>query len=685
MIMTELNQKYNCYQKTIRVFEYIKRLTVALFLAMVLSLALWIVLSLLFPFPKNKLEQWSVSPSVLDIKGRTILTLVGSDGQWRQPVALENISPWLIQATIAAEDKRFFKHSGVDVLAVLRAAGQDLIAGRIVSGASTLDMQLCRMMNNQPRTFWAKAVESFRALQMNQFKSKDEILELYLNNAPYGRNLRGVEMASLSYFAKHAGNLSLGEAALIAGLPKSPNQYRPDKNLEVAIKRRNTVLTCMLKKQMINEQQFKDTNESPTVIHKSGNPQKAQHAAWMALKLRPQGGRTCINLDIQNELERLVNENLSRLPEDSELAAVIIDIAESRIAAMVGSGNIGDPIDGQVNGVLARRSPGSALKPFIYAAAFEMGRLNSESIVYDIPIHRGGWSPANFDQTFSGEVTVSEALQRSLNVPAILVAEQIGLSQCCDVLESVGVRLPASTETKSGLSLAVGGVEVTLLDLTNAYATLGCQGIKEEPRLFLDKPGKKIQAISPNVCAAINDILSSRHRRPQGMEQFLPEEIPWFMWKTGTSSGRRDAWAIGHNGRYAIGVWAGRFRGTGNVAYVGAEAAEPLLAKLFNLPMLRANSEPLPAAPIIVRNPLSPPAEINETLQITMPQNGETFISLNGKTIIRLAANCQRDLIWFLNGKAVDTISRLELTTGNYELHCIDQTGQYSTVTFSVH
>jgi len=684
MMMTEQKHKSDFYQKTIRLIKCIKLLTAVLFLVMVLSFVLWTVLSFLFPFPRHKLDQLAVSPAVLDIKGRTMISLVSSDDQWRQPVPLESISPWLIQATIATEDKRFFRHSGVDVLDVLRAAEQNIFAGRIVSGASTLDMQLCRMINNRPRTFWSKAVESFRALQLNQFKTKDEILELYLNNAPYGRNVRGVEMASLLYFAKHSCDLSIGEAALIAGLPKSPNQYRPDKNLKAAIKRRNTVLTCMLKKKMISEQQFKDANESPIVIHKSGNPQTAQHAAWMALKLRPQGGRTCINLDIQKEVERLANENLSRLPENSEMAIVIIDIAESRIAAMVGSGKIDDPIDGQVNGILARRSPGSTLKPFIYAAAFEAGRLNSESIVYDISIHRGGWSPANFDQTFSGEVSVSEALQRSLNVPAILIAEQIGLSRCCGILESAGVRLPASSETKSGLSLAVGGVESTLLDLTNAYATLGRQGIKEEPHLFLDEPRKKIQAFSPNVCAAINDILCSRHRCPQGMEKFRPDEIPWFMWKTGTSSGRRDAWAIGHNGRYAIGVWVGRFRGTGNVAYVGAEAAEPLLAKLFNHPMFRTNIEPMPAAPIIVSHPLLPPPEINETLHIIMPQNGETFIPLNGKTIIHPAANHQCNLIWFLNGKVIDAVNRLELTTGNYELHCIDQTGQYATVWFTV-
>lgn len=678
--------KSEYFRKINRVVRCIKQLTVMLFLIMVISTTAWLVLSLLFPFPQKLLEQWTTSPVVLDVKGRTMLSLVGSDDQWRQPVPLENMSPWLIQATIAVEDKRFFKHSGIDLLAVLRAMAQNLFNGKIVSGAATLDMQLCRMMNERPRTIRAKIIESFRASQLNSFKSKNEILELYLNNAPYGRNIRGVEMASMIYFAKHAADLSLGEAALIAGLPKSPNRYRPDKNFEAAINRRNIVLDCMLKNKMISLQQFQDAAADPVVIQKPENLPNTSHSAWMALKLRPQGGRTCINLDVQKELERLINENLQRLPEGSKTAAVVIDIAESQIVALVGSGNPDDPTDGQVNGILARRSPGSALKPFIYAAAFEMGRLNSDSIVYDIPIHRSGWSPSNFDHTFSGEIPVSQALQRSLNVPAILVAEQIGLSRCCGVLESVGIRLPADTQSKSGLSLAVGGIEVTLLDLTNAYATLGRKGFREQPHLFPDEQRNAVQVLSPNVCSAINDILSSRRRCPNGMEQFKPEEIPLFMWKTGTSSGRRDAFAVGHNGRFAIGVWVGRFRGTGNIDYVGAEAAEPLLANLFNLPLLRANLESQPAEPIIVRWPLPKPAEVGEKLQITTPENNDIFVSMNNTTIIRPAANCQRSLMWFLNGKMVDdkTADRLVLSAGSYELSCIDQSGQSSMVRFIV-
>ena len=671
---------------SLKVKKWLKRLLKISVLITALLVLTFVIIWFLFPFPEEGLEQWSVSPAVLDVHGRPMLSIVGSDDQWRRPVPLESMSPWLIKATIAVEDQRFYKHRGVDPVAVVRAVGQNIAGGRIVSGASTLDMQVCRMMGHRPRTVWVKAVESFRALQLDRLRSKDEILELYLNSAPYGGNIRGVEMASLTYFNKHAKDLSLGEAALIAGLPKSPSRYQPNKYLPAAMKRRGTVLRSMLRERMISEQQLRQVMAGPLLICRSPRLQRASHAGWLALKRRPQGGRTHIDLDIQNELERLIDEYRRRLPGGTEIAVVIIEIAQSGIVAMIGSGDLSDPVDGQVNGVLAKRSPGSVLKPFIYAAAFEMGRLNAESVLPDVPIYRGGWTPSNFDRTFRGQVTVSEALRCSLNVPAILVAERIGLARCCGVLEGAGIHLPANTQTRSGLALVVGGMEVTLLDLANAYATLGRRGYRERPHLFTDEPRQKFRAIEPKVCAAINDILSSRRHRPNGMEKLLPEDIPWFMWKTGTSSGRRDAWAVGHNGRYAIGVWVGRFRGTGHVAYVGAEAAEPLLSQLFALQRLRTNDIPPSFEPVRIDHELSISANMNKSLRITSPGNGDIFISLNGRVVVHPSTNRQDKLSWFLNGKLVDnkSVARLELTPGHYQLHCVGQAGQSSIVGFAV-
>ena len=640
----------------------------------------------LYPFPRERLQQWSASPTVLDAKGRRMFSVVGPDEQWRYPVDLADISPWLIKATIAVEDERFYHHPGVDLAAVLRAAAQNLLAGRIVSGASTVDMQLCRMMDNRPRTYATKVVEAFRALQLNRLMGKKEILEAYLNVAPYGGNLRGVEAASRKYFNKPAKDLSLAEAALVTGLPQSPSRYRPDRHLSTALGRQRVVLRRMLTRNMITTEQFSQAESWPVNICKSPHLQWATHASALALSHRPAGGQTTIDLDVQEQVERLTCERLEELPDGTELAIVVIDVANSAIVAMQGSGDPGDPLDGQVNGALAKRSPGSALKPFIYATAFEMGRLNGDSVVHDMPISRGGWTPSNFDKTHVEEINVAEALRRSLNVPALLVAEGIGLGHCCGVLEAVGVKLPANAQQRGGLALAVGGVEVALLDLTNAYATLARYGIRRQPRLFTDESSDQVRALKPEVCASISDILSSKRRQPAAVDSQSASDLPWFMWKTGTSSGRRDAWAVGHNYRYAIGVWIGRFRGTGRLEYVGADAAEPLLCRLFCLPQLRVEGDPPAPEVISVRRPLSLPKELTERLRITVPGADEVFIAMNGSAVVHAQANRDDANSWFLNGQleGKGPAQRLVVTPGIYELRCVGQRGSSSTVKFTV-
>ena len=650
-------------------------------LAAAAALALaWLIASWLLPFPEERLDRWGASPCVLDVRGRPMLSLVASDDQWRLPVPLHEISPWLAKATVAAEDRRFYSHPGIDPVAIVRAAASNLLARRIVSGASTLDMQVCRMMDDRPRTLWSKLVESFRAVQLEHLKSKDEILAFYLNTAPYGSNLRGVEAASLAYFGKHARDLSLAEAALVAGLPQSPSRLRADRNLAGALVRQKVVLARMAGAGLITADEQRHAEADPILLSPASRTPPAPHAAWLALQQRPRGSRTTIDLDIQAEVQRLADEHRPRLPGGSEQAVVVIDIADSAIVALVGSADARDPVEGQVNGVTALRSPGSALKPFIYAAAFEAGRLNAESTVYDVPIQRAGWKPSNFDHTFTGEVPAAEALRRSLNVPAILVAEGVGLARCCGVLEAAGVRLPPGTEARGGLALAVGGIDVTLLDLTNAYATLGRGGIRCTPRLFVDERPDAARALDAAACQTVSEILSVRHRRPGGLEDSSPADGPWFMWKTGTSAGRRDAWAVGHNTRYAIGVWVGRFRGTGRIDFVGASAAQPLVADLFRLPRLRAAAPPPPPAPLVVRRPLPPPAEAGGDLRILAPSDGEMFVALGGKAVIRPLANQPGDLQWFLGGRLLDArdAARLELPPGRYELRCVDPSGRSS-------
>ena len=628
-----------------------------------------------YPFPTERLDRFGQSPSVSDRCGGVLLELVGSSGQWRSAVALEEMSPLLRDATIAVEDARFYEHVGVDPWAVGRAVWQNARHGGVVSGASTLTMQVCRMMDDRPRTFRAKTIESFRALQLERLHTKDEILALYLNMAPYGGNLRGVERASLAYFGKPAARLSLGEAALLAGIPQSPERLRPDRFPEAAKRRRAVVLGRMESAGMITSAQRWQAQSEPVVLRSAAHADaQALQLAWMALARRSGGGQTTIDPAMQLLAYEAVQHYAATLPQGSDIAVVVIDIQSGELRALIGSADVTDPVDGQVNGALARRSPGSALKPFIYAAAMEAGRLNRETLLDDEPIRRDGWEPGNFDRRFHGEVTAAQALQHSLNVPAILVTEGVGLARCVGVMQSVGLRLPDDAVQRGGLTLAVGGIEVTLLDLTNSYATLGRAGLYRNARLFLDEPINEHRALSSRTVASINALLSNRERAPNVGPDTPDRASGWFMWKTGTSAARRDALAVGHNGRYAIGVWVGRFAGGGDYQYTGRTSAEPLLAELFAHPAV-ANATAPPAAPTLnVRHPLPRSRASSATLRITAPSNGASFVAWDGA--VALTAQAQGEpTSWFLNGEliATDAPPRLALGPGQYELTCVGE------------
>lgn len=662
------------------------RTAVLVFMLPILAIVSFSVTSYFFPFPIDRLKRRPQSPRVTDRAQREILAITGTDEQWRFPIPLERMNPQLIQATIAAEDERFFQHCGVDPVALLRAICQDISAGKVVSGGSTLTMQVCRMMDNRPRTWQSKIIEMFRSLQLERIYDKNQILETYLNMAPYGRNLRGVQAAAWTWFGKPAADLSLGEAALLAGLPQSPSRYRPDRFAARACLRRETVLRRMVEQKLIDRHQQEVADGEPVIIPYRRKPVQATHAGWLALHRRSSGGQTTLDPHVQAEMERLVQGHVRTLPAGVDIAAVVIEIASGDILAMVGSADAKNPSVGQVNGVIAWRSPGSALKPFLYAAAFEARRLAPDSILYDIPIYRGGWSPANFDRTFSGQIRAADALRKSRNVPAILVAEGTGLSRCVGLIQAAGVMLPPGTTHRSGLSVAVGGTEVRLLDLTNGYATLGRRGTWQQPRLFLDDATQTRSVLDPNVCAAIDEILSSRGRCPAGMEALAAHDIPWFMWKTGTSSGRRDAWAVGHNRKVAVGIWVGRFSGLGDAELTGAKAAEPLLARAFDLPMLRTEGPSAPVRLWLVARPLPGPLEQSSRPAILLPSNGSTFIAAGGEAVICPRLDRPFAVTWFLNGmRLADTAAeRLVLPQGRYELRCVDGTGVAAAVNFTI-
>jgi len=639
--------------------------------------AVWV----LSPFPIERLETQPISPIVTDRTGTTLLRLVASDDHWREPVPLGEMSDWLIRATVAVEDARFFAHAGIDPLAVGRAAFQNALSGEIESGASTITMQLCRMLDTRPRTAAAKVVESFRALQIEAIRTKEQVLEAYLNMAPYGGNVKGVEAASRIYFGKPARDLNLSEASLLAGLPQSPSRFRPDRHLDRALHRRDTVLMRMLEEGFISQNEHDDARSDRPFIRRVDFEPIAPHAAWMALARRSgRGGSTTIDAAMQREVEQLCTSHKTVLAPRCDLAVVVIEIASGDIVALVGSADSDDLIDGQVNGAIALRSPGSALKPFIYAAAFEARRLAPDSILHDVPIIRGGWSPHNFDGTFSGEILAADALQRSLNVPAILITEAIGVERCAGILRACGVPLSDSDGLHAGLTLATGGVEVTLIDLTNAYATLGRDGVFQPPRILPEEPVVRAQALHQDVCRALNSILSSHSRSPNGP---LAHRA-WFMWKTGTSSRRRDAWAVGHNGKYAVGVWIGRFDGVGEPLLSGPESAEPLLAATLDASAFRASGGNTRYDDWIVSRPISPPRE-SSVLAIVEPDHDAVFHAPDGAARIRVQAT-QSEVRWFIDGRlrAPERGHVFTLPQGTHNVRCVNQRGDASAITITV-
>lgn len=646
--------------------------------ACILGILAVIVTWFAVPFPFDRLDRLARSPVVTDANGAPLLALVGPDDQWRRPVTLDDMAPALLEATIAVEDERFHSHPGVDPVAIGRAVMQNATAGRVISGASTLTMQVCRMMDPRPRTVSAKCVEAFRATQLDARWSKEQVLEMYLNLAPYGGNVRGVEAAARRYFGRAASDLTIAESALLAGLPQSPERLRPDRHPEAARVRRDHVLDRMLACGFIDAAQYHRARATPvrlappqhTVDHTTGF-----HVARAALSERAAGGRTTIDAVLQARAEAAARDDTGIAGAD--VSIVIIDVETSEIRAWVGSSDPADPVDGQVDGVRARRSPGSALKPFIFALAFAEGRLAPDSLMPDTRIDRAGWRPENFDRTYHGTMAASDALAESRNVPAILLTEVLGARRCEGLFGACGITLPPGTAARSGLALAVGATETTLLDLTNAYATLARGGVRRTPSLFADAARDPGQRALPNdAAAAVNSILASNRRPPAGLDLVAAADRPWFMWKTGTSAGRRDALAIGHNERYAIGVWVGRFSGAGHPGFVGAEAAEPILAALFADPELESRRAGAPGniQSIAVRRPITWPTS-ERRLRITAPADGDVHLARGASARIHLRATPQLPgSTWFVDGLVVDG-DAVDLSPGTHEIRIVGPDG----------
>jgi len=635
----------------------------------------------IWPLPIDAIQNFPASPVVTDRNGATLYIATGSDQQWRLPVAANALSPHLKNATIALEDERFYSHYGVDPIAIARAAWQNLIHGKVVSGASTLPMQIARMLDPQPRTWSVKVVEAFRAVQLENHFTKDELLTLYLNIAPYGGNVRGAEAAARTYFNKAAKHLTVEEAALLAAIPQSPEQLRPDRHADRALVRRDYAITRMRDEGFLNEVEALAARETPLRLTRWNRPRRPTPFTTAALVRRPQGGTTTIDRALQEIVEKTAREHLTDLPANSDIAVVVIDVQDASVVAWLGNANQQDEKNGSIDGVLARRSPGSTLKPFVYAAAFERQRLHPSMTIADRPTTFAEWRPRNYSHDYVGEVTVAAALRRSLNIPALAIAQHLGLDACAQTLNQTGIRFSRATVQRAGLSLITGGTEARLLDLVNAYAVFARDGRYLPPRMYVDEtlpPSTPI--FSRQSCAAINHTLSNLERTRPELRSSTLAAHSWYMWKTGTSSARRDAWAIGHNGRYALGIWVGRFSGAAHPQFVGKLAAEPLLCKLFETPIIKQHhiAQPPTCPDWAVTNPIQFESNALPSLRVLSPPPDSRFVAINGVTAINAQVNRSTPVTWFINDVFAGTSSapRFELPVGRHRLRAVTADGE---------
>lgn len=536
---------------------------------------------------------------VLARDGTPLRAFADGTGVWRYPISVRDVSPLYLEALLAYEDRSFPRHPGVNPLAVARAGWQNLRAGRVVSGGSTLTMQVARLLEPRPRNLAGKAREALRAVQLEWHLDKEAILDLYLNRAPFGGPIEGVEAASWAWLGKPSAELSHAEAALLAVLPQAPSRLRPDRHPERARAARDKVLMRMANLGVWDPDDVADALIEPVVARRLDPPMVAP---LLAERLRSSGGtriRSSVDVHLQRQIEARVAAYLARLPERSSAAVLVVDNASMQALAYVGTARFGDSERaGHVDMVNAWRSPGSTLKPLLYGLALDQGLIHSESLLVDAPQNFRGYRPGNFDERFNGPVSAAEALRLSLNVPAVDLLDRVTPERFVARLAHGGLTLRLPRGARPNLSLILGGGSTRLEDLVAAYAALARGGTVQPVQLLADAPTAPPRQLLSEGAAWIVWRMLADHGRPGEGAAFLDaSRMAPIAWKTGTSYGFRDAWAIGTGTEVTIGVWIGRPDGTAVPGHYGAVTALPLLFQLFDgLPRsLRMRSElPLP-------------------------------------------------------------------------------------------
>lgn len=533
------------------------------------------------------------SVEVRDRQGALLRAYTVDDGLWRLGAQLEAVDSTFVEILLAYEDKRFFSHSGVDVRAMVRAAVQAGAHGEIVSGGSTLTMQVARLLENSGTGAWRGKLRQMRvALAMERRLSKRDILNLYLTHAPYGGNVEGIRAATLLWFGKEPRRLTPAQAALLVALPQSPNARRPDRHASRAAKARQRVLARAQAARVLSAGDVDAALSEPLPRKRRVFPSFSPHLADRAVSQTPEAVQHELTLDrdVQRELEALAADTVQGLGRKLSIAVVVADHHTGEILASVGSAQFtaNDQRQGFVDMTQAKRSPGSTLKPLIYGLSFDQGLVHPETTIRDAPVSFGTYAPQNFDGQFRGDVRVSEALAMSLNIPVVLLTEELGPANLMAALRRSGAA-PQLPGGKAGLAVSLGGVGLTLEELVQLYAAIARGG--ETIDLHWRDEGKidkKQRLMSRSAAWHLGHILS-------GVSAPAGAPRNGLAYKTGTSYGHRDTWAIGFDGRHVAGVWIGRPDGTPVPGAFGAEVAAPVLFDVFQL--IKPDLDPLGPPP----------------------------------------------------------------------------------------
>ncbi|KGT90163.1 peptidoglycan glycosyltransferase PbpC [Enterobacter cancerogenus] len=546
-----------------------------LFLLLML-VGIWL-LDRLDPLPLQEVQPARV---VVAEDGTPLWRFADKQGVWRYPVTLEEVSPDYIQALLTYEDRWFWHHPGINPMAIVRAIGQNLLHHGIVSGGSTLTMQVARLIDPQPRTLTGKMIQAWRALQLEWHLSKRDILTLYLNRAPFGGTVEGIGAASWMWLGKPPSQLTKGEAALLAVLPQAPSRLRPDRWPQRAEAARNKVLDRLAEYQVWSAQDVEDIKQEAVWLPPRQTPQMAPLLARRLLSLSPDNKITStIDVSLQRELESLASAMKTQLPPRTSLALLVVDHQDMKVRGYVGSVSFTDDSRfGHVDMISSVRSPGSVLKPFVYGMALDDGLIHGESLLQDVPRRFGDYRPGNFDSGFHGPVSASEALERSLNLPAVQLLDALGPKTVAARLRNVGLNLRFPAGSEPNLSLVLGGTGARLDDIVAAYSAFARQGNAAQLRWLPNQRLQERPLLSPGAAWIVRRILAGEALPSAAIPDIAP-----LAWKTGTSYGYRDAWTIGITPRYLIGVWVGRPDATPVAGQFGFASAVPVMNQVNNL------------------------------------------------------------------------------------------------------